>query len=139
MALAHKMPVKSAPGSPGLSVTAMAPISLTLTPASYKERFITLSMFSTWCLAAISGTTPPNLACFAILEETIFDKISIPFLTTPAAVSSHEVSMPNINMLFPAVYNYPLQHIYCPQQLVVQFLSVLFLELFLLGLFFLLH
>ena len=46
---------------------------------------------------AISGTTPPNFLCISIWVEMIFDKISRPSLTTAAAVSSHEVSIPKIN------------------------------------------
>jgi len=35
-----------------------------------------------------------------MLELTTFDEISLPFLTTAAAVSSHEVSIPRTYIIF---------------------------------------
>ena len=62
------------------------------------------SIFSTWALAAISGTIPPNALCSSIWLETIFDKISpVPLFfsfTIAAAVSSQLVSIPKKASLF---------------------------------------
>src|SRR6187401_1090387 len=60
------------------------------------------SSTSTWARAAISGTTPPNLACSSVCERTISDRIrpdpSLRRSTTAAAVSSQVVSIPSTSI-----------------------------------------
>ena len=47
---------------------------------------------------ASSGTTPPYFACIVICEATTLERMTLPFSTTAAAVSSHEDSMPRISL-----------------------------------------
>jgi len=54
-------------------------------------------MFLMWSLEASSGTTPPYSACISC-EYTTLERISFPSLTTAAAVSSQEVSIPSITI-----------------------------------------
>ena len=57
---------------------------------------ITGETSSRWRLEAISGTTPPYFAWMSAWELTTFERISPPAVTTAAAVSSQEVSIPRI-------------------------------------------
>ena len=69
-------------------------MSLMETLASLSACFITLGIASRWARLAISGTTPPNLACSSTLDEITFASNLRPE-TIPTAVSSHDVSIPN--------------------------------------------
>ena len=62
-----------------------------------------MSIISTCFLEAISGTTPLYFSCISFCEETIFERISFPFLIVDAQVSSQEISIPRIktSFLFP--------------------------------------
>ena len=46
-------------------------------------------------LEAISGIMPPYFLCISDWDATILDLIIVPSVMTAAAVSSHEVSIPN--------------------------------------------
>ena len=69
---ALEVPTSSAPINPGPAVTAKASISLIETLASAKACRITLGIASKCARLAISGTTPPNLACSSTLDEITF-------------------------------------------------------------------
>ena len=64
---------KSAPTSPGPSVTAIADTSFIVILASSNAFFITTLIASTCILDAISGTTPPYFSCSSICEFIIFE------------------------------------------------------------------
>ena len=51
---------------------------------------------SRWARLAISGTTPPNRAWRSTWLDTTDDRTVVPFSTTAAAVSSHDVSIPRM-------------------------------------------
>jgi hypothetical protein len=51
---------------------------------------------------AISGTTPPYLLCNSACDAIMLERIRRPSSTTAAAVSSQEVSIPNINIYQPS-------------------------------------
>src|SRR5688572_422864 len=51
---------------------------------------------SRWRRDATSGTTPPKRACNAAWDETTFARISPSSVTSAAAVSSQDVSIPKI-------------------------------------------
>ena len=99
-ALAYDTPTSKAPTKPGPYVGVTASISSNLTFACSKANIVTLEIASIWFLEAISGTTPPYFSCIGICVSITFDKISLPFLTTEADVSSQLVSIPNVNMSF---------------------------------------
>lgn len=77
-------------------MTAMASMSSQVRLASFRAFLMTGWMASRWERAAISGITPPYSAKISIWETTTLLKISVPFLTMAAAVSSQEVSMPRM-------------------------------------------
>ena len=83
-----------------------APLSdgLSAMPAFSSERSITRVTRSVWARLAISGTTPPKAACRSNWVATSLLRISRGARRTPAAVSSHEVSMPrtSIRRTYPA-------------------------------------
>ena len=58
-ALAEESPTSSAPIRPGPWVTATVSMSPRRVPARSSASAVTASTSSRWCLAAISGTTPP--------------------------------------------------------------------------------
>ena len=62
--------------NPGPAVAAMPSKFSKFKPLSSIAFWTMNSIFSTWALAAISGTIPPNALCSSIWLETIFDKIS---------------------------------------------------------------
>jgi len=57
-----------------------------------------------WARAATSGTTPPNARCSSSWLRTREERMRAPTGLSPSmmatAVSSHDVSMPNIIMIF---------------------------------------
>ena len=71
----------------------MASISFSVKLASLSASLKHPEIAIIWLREATSGTTPPNFLWISICEATIFDKTSLPFLTTLTAVSSHEDSM----------------------------------------------
>ena len=73
------------------------------TPASTIARAITGLSRSRWARLAISGTTPPNVACSSICELTTLDRTSLPPITSAAAVSSQLVSMPSTSVSGPTL------------------------------------
>ena len=96
--LAKFTPTSSAPISPGYAVTAMPSSSANVTPASSSAFCTTGSTFSQCLREAISGTTPPYCLCSSTCEETTLERISVWFLAMLAAVSSQELSIPNISI-----------------------------------------
>ena len=86
-------PMRSDPINPGPRVTAIPSNSRSPTPASDKACSI-VGLIASICLReAISGTTPPYLLCAVICEAITLESI-FPSLTTAAAVSSHDDSIP---------------------------------------------
>src|SRR5687768_12274960 len=81
---------------PGPTVAATASIPPLSTPADTRASATTGVSSSTWARLAISGTTPPKRACRSTWLDTTEERMSRPPVTTAAAVSSHEVSMPRI-------------------------------------------
>src|SRR4051812_17817538 len=71
-------------------------MSASATPASPSACSITGVTSSRWRLDATSGTTPPKRACSSSCEATTLERMSPSALTTAAAVSSQEVSIPRI-------------------------------------------
>ena len=99
-AFAYDRPTSKAPTSPGPYVGVIASISSNFIFASSNAFFVTLDIASIWFLDAISGTTPPYFSCIGICVSIMFDKISLPFLTTDTDVSSQLDSIPNVYMSF---------------------------------------
>ena len=77
-------------------MTATASTPASSTPASPSACSITGVTSSRWRRDATSGTTPPKRACSSSCEATTLERISPSALTTAAAVSSHDVSIPRI-------------------------------------------
>jgi hypothetical protein len=96
--LAKQTPMSNEPMSPGPEVTAIADISVKLTPALFMVSW-TMGRISSICLLeASSGTIPPYLLWISSWLDTMLDKIVLPSSTTAAEVSSHDVSIPKINI-----------------------------------------
>src|ERR671916_3461483 len=91
--LAPATPTSSAPARPGPAVTAIASMSLSVTPASARARFMVGTNASRWARLATSGTTPPKRACWSTLEASASASRVWP-RTMPTPVSSQLVSMP---------------------------------------------
>jgi hypothetical protein len=86
-------PTRRAPISPGAQVTATASISLFEMPAFFSASSESLPMTAAWLRDAISGTTPPYIACISACEKSSLESVSRPFLITATAVSSQDVSI----------------------------------------------
>src|SRR5438552_4225457 len=67
-------------------------------PASTRASATTGVSSSTWARLAISGTTPPKRAWRSTWLDTTEDSTAAPLATTAAAVSSHEVSIPRMQL-----------------------------------------
>ena len=95
-AFANEKPASRDPIRPGPWVTATASSSFKEMPDS-KIAFSTTGTIASMCfLEASSGTTPPYGWCKAIWDDITDDKTFVPSITTDAAVSSQDVSMPRI-------------------------------------------
>src|SRR5512133_205879 len=57
------------------------------------------------CRDATSGKTPPYFLCSSIWVATTLESRSRPFSTTAAAVSSQELSIPRIRVIFSTWYS----------------------------------
>ncbi len=88
--------MSSAPMSPGPCVTATRSTPSRPFPASDSASRTTGDTSSRWRREATSGTTPPYLACRFAWEDTTDESSSPSWVTTAAAVSSHEVSSARI-------------------------------------------
>ena len=97
-AFAAARPTRSAPTSPGPTVTATASTSPNQIPASERASVSKGLMFSRWAREATSGTTPPNRSCRWAWLEMRFERTWRPSSTTATAVSSHDVSNPRTRM-----------------------------------------
>ena len=96
--LANESPTRREPTSPGPCVTAMPPMSPRVAPA-LSIASLTTGIIDSMCLReASSGTMPPYFACMSSCEETTEESTFLPSSTTAAAVSSHELSIPNTSI-----------------------------------------
>src|SRR5512138_702958 len=87
----------------------MRPIPASPAPARESASPTTGSMASRWRREAISGTTPPNGRWRSSWEKTTEESTSRPSLTTAAAVSSQEVSIPSVSKVHRLVEGEPAQ------------------------------
>src|SRR3990172_8928467 len=104
--LAMFMPTTNEPANPGPRVTAIASMASNPAWAAESASETTAKIDSMCCREAASGKTPPYWACSALWEATILERIKRPFSTTAAAVSSQEVSMPNMRVSSEGMFDY---------------------------------
>ena len=105
--LANCRPTSSEPTSPGPCVTATASMDWLREeiPASASALSTTPQMSRRCWREASSGTTPPHSRWIATWDATTLERIchgragSSVSATTAAAVSSHELSIPRINII----------------------------------------
>ena len=71
--------------------------SSSVAPASPSASRTTGTTSSRWRATRAPGTTPPYGACSSACEATTFDRIAPVVVTTAAAVSSQDVSIPRIS------------------------------------------
>src|SRR5438132_4724385 len=97
-AFAAAIPTRSAPTSPGPTVTATPSMSLIHMPASTRASVMSGLMLSRWAREATSGTTPPKRSCRWAWLDSRFDMTFRPSATMATAVSSQDVSIPRTLM-----------------------------------------
>ena len=96
IAFAAERPTSSAPTSPGPWVTATRSTLAIGSPADSSASRTTGETSSRWRRDATSGTTPPKRACRSACDDTTDESTRPSSVTTAAAVSSHDVSIPRI-------------------------------------------
>ena len=93
--LAAETPTSNAPIKPGVYVTATRSMSFSDTEAAASASRMIGMRFFRCSRDASSGTTPPYFLWMSICEETMLDR-TMSSLSTAAAVSSQEVSIPRV-------------------------------------------